>query len=104
MLAIDWHVLQLAIDWHVLQGAKLFYVDNVRSAEKILAAALPTLGEGFRLLSNGAPDSGVKNDAFHVEDRWAKALNWAAALGRAASKLLWHSLISVPNPSFIVSF
>ena len=63
-----------------MQDVKIFYVDDVRSAENKMAAAVSTLGQGLDPLSNGMHDSGMRNDAFHAVKRWSEALCWSSGL------------------------
>ncbi len=70
----------------------MFYADNVRSAENKMAAAISSLGHSLAPLSNGFKDSGMRQDLFHLLQRWGKALNWSSGLIQAASTL--HSAAS----------
>ncbi|DBA87998.1 TPA: hypothetical protein ACH3X1_004980 [Trebouxia sp. C0004] len=67
------------------EGIIMFYADNVRSAENKMAAAISTLGHGLASLSNGSKDSGMRQDLFHLLQRWGRALNWSPGLIQARS-------------------
>ena len=66
------------------QGAAILHVDNVRAAEGKVKHAIDTLAEGLSPLSNGEPDSGVRQDLYHLFNRMLEAL--CKAIGLKAKK------------------
>jgi hypothetical protein len=75
-----------------LQGPRVMYLDNVVCGQRLVRAALPHLGRGLAPLENGQPDSGIKQDGFHVLKRMSTLVPTDPSFKQPGSKLSFQFL------------